>query len=100
MTSSLYEAVKGCLTRHFNLASGEIHPGSTLEDLGLDSLALVELSCVLQDELGLTPLTETETGTEPQAMTLSQFVTALEGMQPPGTMSQGQPSRSATQAPS
>ncbi|MET8102828.1 acyl carrier protein [Streptomyces sp. NPDC005236] len=51
--TSLYEPIKSALTRHFNIPEDTIEPESTLEDLGLDSLAVVELMCILQDDLGL-----------------------------------------------
>lgn len=49
----VYEAVKSVLISHFNIPEDTIRPEATLEDIGLDSLAVVELLCVLQDELGL-----------------------------------------------
>ncbi|MBT2383310.1 acyl carrier protein [Streptomyces sp. ISL-11] len=51
--NSLYEPIKKCVVEHFNIPADVIHPDITLEDLGLDSLAVVELVCVLKDELGL-----------------------------------------------
>ncbi|MGW1076155.1 acyl carrier protein [Streptomyces sp. NPDC002537] len=51
--TSLYEPIKDSLIQHFNIPEDAVRPDSTLEDLGLDSLGVVELMCVLQDELGL-----------------------------------------------
>ncbi|MCK7622221.1 phosphopantetheine-binding protein [Streptomyces sp. RS10V-4] len=51
--TTTYDTVKTALTSHFNIPADTVRPESTLEDLGLDSLAVVELLCVLQDELGL-----------------------------------------------
>ncbi len=49
----LYGPVKASVAQHFNIPEDTIAPDSTLDDLGMDSLGLVELACVLQDELGL-----------------------------------------------
>ncbi|MEV4868092.1 acyl carrier protein [Streptomyces syringium] len=100
MTSPLYEPVKDCLTRHFNLDAGQIHPESTLEGLGLDSLALVEFSCVLQDEVGLAPLAGTDTPADIGTMTLTQFVTALEELQHRTATPEAETPAPTTQAPS
>ncbi|MFG2334011.1 acyl carrier protein [Streptomyces sp. NPDC048604] len=51
--TSLYEPIKSALARHFNIPEDTIAPESTLEDLGMDSLAVVELMCILQDDMGL-----------------------------------------------
>ncbi|MEU9111295.1 acyl carrier protein [Streptomyces sp. NPDC048483] len=76
---SLYEPVKATLTRHFNIPDDTIHPATTLEDLGMDSLAMVELMCVLQDDLGLrAPDLDTLKGSR---TTLAEAVTALEQAQ-------------------
>ncbi|MCX2181997.1 acyl carrier protein [Streptomyces sp. SKN60] len=51
--TSLYEPIKSVVARHFNIPEDTITPESTLEDLGMDSLAVVELMCILQDDMGL-----------------------------------------------
>ncbi|MGK5639916.1 acyl carrier protein [Streptomyces sp. URMC 126] len=51
--TSLYEPIKSCMGRHFDIPAEDIRPESTMDDLGMDSLALVEMMCVLKDDLGL-----------------------------------------------
>ncbi|WP_171166682.1 acyl carrier protein [Streptomyces sp. I05A-00742] len=49
----LYEPIRSCMGQYFNIPVDSIRPDSTMEALGMDSLALVELVCVLKDDLGL-----------------------------------------------
>ena len=48
----MYTELKQILTSKFQLDAGEIEPQSTLEDLQLDSLDLVELALVIEKEFG------------------------------------------------
>ncbi len=77
----VYEAVKSVLTSHFNIPADAIRPEATLEDIGLDSLAVVELLCVLQDELGLRVPTGDDALKSLQ-VTLAQAAAAVEKAQP------------------
>jgi acyl carrier protein len=49
----VYEDIKKILTTSFQVVEEDFHDGVTLEELGLDSLDLVELSLQLED-LGAT----------------------------------------------
>jgi acyl carrier protein len=75
---SLYEPIAACLSEYFDIKATDIHPHSTMSDLGLDSLALVELTCVAHDELGL----HIPDNILPMDSTLAQVVAALEEAQP------------------
>jgi len=44
----LYDELKSILVNDIGLAEDNIRPDATLEDAGMDSLALVELSLVLE----------------------------------------------------
>ncbi|GCD48416.1 acyl carrier protein [Streptomyces paromomycinus] len=77
----VYEAVKSVLISHFNIPGDAIRPEATLEDIGLDSLAVVELLCVLQDELGLRVPTGDDALKSLQ-VTLAQAAAAVEQAQP------------------
>jgi acyl carrier protein len=48
----MYIQLKQILTTKFQLDEAEIEPSSTLEDLQLDSLDLVELALVIEKEFG------------------------------------------------
>lgn len=48
----MYIQLKEILTTKFQLDADEIVPSSTLEDLQLDSLDLVELALVIEKEFG------------------------------------------------
>jgi acyl carrier protein len=41
------------LTTKFNVPEREITPGSTMDDLDIDSLALAELALALQEQVGV-----------------------------------------------
>ncbi|KOT52240.1 MULTISPECIES: acyl carrier protein [Streptomyces] len=77
----VYEAVKSVLISHFNIPEDTIRPEATLEDIGLDSLAVVELLCVLQDELGLRVPTGDDALKSLQ-VTLAQAAAVLDQAQP------------------
>ncbi|MFI8931797.1 acyl carrier protein [Streptomyces sp. NPDC053474] len=47
----MYETVKSLLTKEFDVSEDQIAPESTLEDLGLDSLATVEFALALEKGL-------------------------------------------------
>jgi acyl carrier protein len=48
----MFTDLKQILTRKFQLDAEEIQPSSTLEELQLDSLDLVELALVIEKEFG------------------------------------------------
>ncbi|MEO3750072.1 acyl carrier protein [Streptomyces sp. B6B3] len=79
--SALYGSVRASVAEHFNIPEDSIEPDTTLEDLGMDSLGLVELACVLQDELGLrVPEDEALRST---GSTFAEAVAAVERAQQP-----------------
>ncbi|MGW7251805.1 acyl carrier protein [Streptomyces decoyicus] len=47
------ELIASTLTETFDLDPAEVTPERTFEDLGLDSLALVEMGLMLQERTGL-----------------------------------------------
>lgn len=49
----MYETVKSLLTNEFKISEDQIAPDSTLEDLGLDSLASVEFALALEKSIGV-----------------------------------------------
>lgn len=49
----MYETVKSLLTNEFKISEDQIAPDSTLEDLGLDSLAAVEFALALEKGIGV-----------------------------------------------
>ncbi|AZM57272.1 acyl carrier protein [Streptomyces sp. WAC 01529] len=49
----MYETVKSLLTDEFKISEDRIAPDSTLEDLGLDSLASVEFALALEKGFGV-----------------------------------------------
>ncbi|WP_030672637.1 acyl carrier protein [Streptomyces cellulosae] len=51
--SSMHERFAAILVEKFGLGADEISPTSTLEDLEMDSLALVELVVSVQKEFGV-----------------------------------------------
>ena len=49
----IYPLIVSALTENFGLVADEIHPGANFNELGLDSLALVELSIIVQERIGI-----------------------------------------------
>ena len=49
----MYELLKTIMTEDLQLDAGNVTPQASLEDAGLDSLAIVELSMVLSRRLGI-----------------------------------------------
>lgn len=49
----MYEQLKQIMERKFQVPGEDIEPQATLEDLGLDSLDLVELALVIKKEIGV-----------------------------------------------
>ncbi|MGX1852268.1 acyl carrier protein [Streptomyces sp. NBC_01456] len=47
------ELITTTLTETFDLDPSEVSPGRTFEELGLDSLALVEMGLMLQERTGI-----------------------------------------------
>ncbi|MFJ8164896.1 acyl carrier protein [Streptomyces sp. NPDC096136] len=57
MTTTL-DAITQALTETFPIDAAEITPDKTFDELGLDSLALIEMSLIVQETTGIT-LSET-----------------------------------------
>lgn len=49
----MYEQLKQIMARKFQVPNEDIKPQATLDDLGLDSLDLVELALAIQKEIGV-----------------------------------------------
>lgn len=52
--SPSYQIISESLVGEFDVEPDSVHPQATLESLQLDSLALVELSLMLEETLGVT----------------------------------------------
>ncbi|MFJ2863636.1 acyl carrier protein [Kitasatospora sp. NPDC087314] len=52
--STAYETIRASLVDEFDVAPAMVTPDATLASLALDSLALVELSLVVEERLGVT----------------------------------------------
>jgi acyl carrier protein len=50
---SMYEQLKQIMERKFQVPIEDIEPEATLNDLGLDSLDLVELALAIEREIGV-----------------------------------------------
>ncbi|MYR03356.1 MULTISPECIES: phosphopantetheine-binding protein [unclassified Streptomyces] len=53
MTGSVTTMIIDILTGKFEVPSEEVTPGTVLEDVEVDSLALLELSLILEKRLGI-----------------------------------------------
>lgn len=49
----MYEQLKEMIERKFQVPLADIEPTATLEDLGLDSLDVVELALIIEKETGV-----------------------------------------------
>jgi acyl carrier protein len=49
----MYEQLKQIMERKFQVPTEDIEPEATLNDLGLDSLDLVELALAIEKEIGV-----------------------------------------------
>ena len=49
----MFEQLKGILVDKFKVDPGQVTPEATWEDIELDSLAMVELSLILESDFGL-----------------------------------------------
>ncbi|MFD5554632.1 acyl carrier protein [Streptomyces sp. NPDC127068] len=79
MRATDYAGIRQILTSDFDVPADRITPQSTLEDLGVDSLGVVELVDILGEQRGA-PITDT---TLRPTMTLEDFLsTALAGTAP------------------
>ncbi|WP_371495061.1 acyl carrier protein [Kitasatospora sp. NBC_00374] len=52
--SETYEILRDCLVTEFDVPPGLVRPEAVLSGLDLDSLALVELSLMVEERLGVT----------------------------------------------
>ncbi|MEU1144501.1 acyl carrier protein [Streptomyces sp. NPDC005863] len=69
-----------CLTQGLGVPADTITPDVTFEDLGLDSLALLELTVIYEEKTGHEP-----TGITPQS-TLTEASAALEALGSPDSV--------------
>lgn len=49
----MYEILSGILVEDLNLKASDVRPDASCKDAGLDSLAMVELSMILQKRLNM-----------------------------------------------
>ena len=73
-----YELVSALLSSQFEVDPDAVEPGASLADLGLDSLAAVELLDILQERTDV-PL---ETDTADLAMTVAELAARIAEPQP------------------
>ncbi|WP_405639140.1 acyl carrier protein [Streptomyces uncialis] len=78
--TSRYEHLTRLLTERLNVAPDTVHPDATLADLGLDSLAIAELTMSLQDDWHV----DLEAVSTPPETTLTHLLT-LADTAPPAT---------------
>ncbi|MFR9673521.1 phosphopantetheine-binding protein [Streptomyces sp. TR06-5] len=74
MSEAMFQLVSRHLVEHFGIEPERISPAATLEDVGLDSMALVELLLVLEEDFGM-PMPEDD-DTAPR--TLGELVERLD----------------------
>ncbi|KPC62744.1 acyl carrier protein [Streptomyces chattanoogensis] len=70
--TTTYERIAGLLTEHLGVPEDIIRPDATLTDLELDSLSIVELSVIIQEEFGV------ELSEEDLKPTLGEFCRIVE----------------------
>ena len=78
-TTAVYDLLVTQLTRHLGVPPEKIHPGATLEELEIDSLALVELLVSIEDETGVKIDVSPQSGSASE-VTLAQVADALTEM--------------------
>jgi acyl carrier protein len=81
MTGSVATMIIEILTGKFDVPSEEVTPGTVLEDVEVDSLALLELSLLLEKRLGIS----IDEGTLSSAQTVEEaadVITRLDGTAP------------------
>ncbi|MBT2386622.1 acyl carrier protein [Streptomyces sp. ISL-11] len=83
MTQSLFDQVADELVKAFQVDREDITPDSTLEELGLDSLALMELTVRFEDQTGL-ELPDTEDARLGTRSTLADITAVLGTVLPSG----------------
>jgi acyl carrier protein len=81
MTQPLFDQVADELVKAFHVDREAISPDSTLEALGLDSLALMELTVRFEDQTGL-ELPDTEDARLGTGSTLADICTVLRRVLP------------------
>ncbi|UFQ19316.1 MULTISPECIES: acyl carrier protein [Streptomyces] len=80
MTTTTLGLITKSLTEVFPIDAADITPEKPFEDLGMDSLALVEMALVLQEQTGIT-LNETE-----MPRTVGELVTMLDAARANGAV--------------
>ena len=79
MPEEMFQLVSHHLVQHFGIEPETISPTATLQDIDLDSMALVELLLVLEEEYGL-PMPEDDDSPTPR--TLGELVERLDAARP------------------
>lgn len=81
MSSATFEAVTTVLTQQFSVDPARVRPETTLHDLGLDSLALMEFVFAIEDHFALR-IPEDRLDPREAGLTLADLCAALEGAMP------------------
>ena len=77
MTSPTFAAISAVLIEQFHLEAGAVGPQVALEQLGLDSLALMEFVFAVEDRLGVR-IPEDRLDPRQAGVTLEQFALLLD----------------------
>jgi acyl carrier protein len=80
MSTPMYDLLVELLTEHLGVPADEVRPEATLEDLEVDSLALVELVVVIEDKLGVALDFDVEVQAQRAELTVAQTSELLEQM--------------------
>ncbi len=77
MTSTTFAAIAAVLTDKFNVEAARVSPQTTLESLGLDSLALMEFVFAVEDRF-VVRIPEERLDPRQTGITLAQLVGSLD----------------------
>ncbi|MCU4119452.1 acyl carrier protein [Variovorax sp. N23] len=80
MPSPVYNSIAAILEGDFKISPGQIRPDTTLVDLGLDSLALMEFVFAVEDAFRLR-IPEDRLDPREAGLTLAQLCDVVEDMQ-------------------
>ncbi|WP_165956025.1 acyl carrier protein [Streptomyces hainanensis] len=78
-TSPVFQRITEILDQKFGIAGEDVKPETVLEDVELDSLALIEVALVLQKQLGVQIRTEDLSGSATIADLYELVNVAVEG---------------------
>ena len=80
MNTPTFNTIVGILEKDFRMSRADIHPGSALSGLGLDSLALMEFVFAVEDSFRLR-IPEDRLDPREAGITLQRLCEVIDGMQ-------------------